>query len=109
MSYKTWYAIGEFVDNTTQNYFTHAAEIKAAEGQDAALTIDIVYDQREDTLSVTDNANGMELEELTRAVRLNRPPADTSGRSEFGMGLKMAAIWLGKRWRIVTKQLGSDT
>lgn len=109
MSYKTWYALGEFVDNATQNYFTHSDEIKAVDGPDAALEIDIVYDQRADTLSVTDNANGMGIEELTRAVQLNRPPSNTMGRSEFGMGLKMAAIWLGKRWRIVTKRLGSDT
>lgn len=109
MSYKTWYAIGEFVDNSTQNYFTHAEAIKASSGAETVLTVDIVYDHRADTLSVADNANGMELEELKRAVQLNRPPSDRSGRSEFGMGLKMAAIWLGKRWRIVTKQLGSDT
>ncbi len=109
MSYKTWYAIGEFVDNATQNYFTHADSIRSADGSDATLTLDIVYDPGADTLVVADDAHGMELDELTRAVQLNRPPSDTSGRSEFGMGLKMAACWLGKRWRIVTKQLGSDT
>lgn len=109
MSYKTWYAIGEFVDNSTQNYFTHVDDIQNVSGSDATLTLDVVYDQGADTLVVADDAYGMDLDELTRAIQLNRPPSDTSGRSEFGMGLKMAACWLGRRWRIVTKQLGSDT
>ena len=108
IAYKVWFAIGEFVDNSTQNFFTHSADIEAAIGQPSSLTVDITYDSKADTLTITDNAHGMNFDELVRAVRLNAPPDDKSGRSEFGMGLKMAACWLGKRWRIVTKRLGSD-
>lgn len=109
IAYKEWYAVGEFVDNSTQNFFDHKAEIRASDGPDSALIIDIVHDSAAQTLQITDNAHGMELSELQRAIQLNRPPSDTSGRSEFGMGLKMAACWLGRRWRVVTKKLGSDT
>ena len=67
-----------------------------------------MYDSRAKTLTIIDNANGMNWEELERAIQLNRPPANTRGRSEFGMGLKMAACWFGSRWHVVTKRLGES-
>ena len=108
ISYRSWSAIAEFIDNSTQNYFEHKQDIARATGSDPALVIDIVYDSRAKTLAIIDNANGMNWEELERAIQLNRPPANTSGRSEFGMGLKMAACWFGRRWRVVTKRLGES-
>jgi hypothetical protein len=30
LSYKPWYAIAEFVDNSTQNYYDHKEELQAA-------------------------------------------------------------------------------
>lgn len=109
LAYKPWFAIGEFVDNSTQNFFDHRDEIERVTGSKPTLTVEIIYDPHQDRLCVIDNANGMEFEELQRAVQLYRPPANRSGRSEFGMGLKTAACWLGEKWRIVTKRLGSET
>ena len=106
ISYRPWSAIAEFIDNSTQNYFEHKQDIRQITGVEPALEIDIAYDPRAKTLAIIDNANGMNWEELERAIQLNRPPANTSGRSEFGMGLKMAACWFGGRWRVVTKRLG---
>ncbi|MBA3963837.1 MAG: ATP-binding protein [Chthoniobacterales bacterium] len=107
LAYKIWYAIGEFVDNSTQNFSEHRKAIQKSLGKTPKLTIDVAYDPQAGTLSVADDANGMNLAELTRAVQLNKPPADPSGRSEFGMGLKMASCWLGRKWRVVTKRLGA--
>ena len=50
----------------------------------------------------------MNYEELSRAVRLNCPPPDTTGRCEYGMGLKTAASWFGDVWHIRTKRLGNE-
>lgn len=108
LAYKIWYAIGEFVDNSTQNFAEHKNAIQKASRKKPKLTIDVVYDPQADTLTVSDDANGMNMEELQRAVQLNRPPPNRSGRSEFGMGLKMAACWLGRKWSVVTKRLGSS-
>ena len=108
MAYRPWEAIAEFVDNSTQNYFTHRKTIADTMEGNPALEIDIVHDSKAKTLTILDNANGMNWEELERAIQLNKPPADTSGRSEFGMGLKMAACWFGRRWRVVTKRLGEQ-
>ncbi len=108
ISYRPWSAVAEFIDNSTQNYFDHKLDIGKVMGGEPALEIDITYDSKAKTLAIVDNANGMNWHELERAIQLNRPPLDTSGRSEFGMGLKMAACWFGSRWRVVTKRLGES-
>jgi hypothetical protein len=109
LSYRPWYAVAEFVDNSTQNYFDHKAELlNIYRGEDPAkLRVDIIYDSNENTLTIYDNANGMESSELERALVLNRQPPITSGRCEYGMGLKTAACWFGDTLIIETSQLGS--
>ena len=106
ISYRPWSAIAEFIDNSTQNYFEYKRYIGEVTGGDPTLEIDIIHDPRMKTLVIIDNANGMNWNELERAIQLNKPPGNTSGRSEFGMGLKMAACWFGSRWRVVTKRFG---
>jgi hypothetical protein len=66
----------------------------------------LAYDRDQREMRITDNAMGMSLEELQRAVLIGRPPEDATGRHEFGMGLKTAACWLGDRWTLRTTRLG---
>ena len=106
LSYKAWYAIAELVDNATWNYSLHRADLPRNDGA-PGLEVDIFYARDEGELTVVDNAYGMEEEEFRRAMQLAKPPADISGRSEFGMGLKTAACWLGPRWTVVSSQYGS--
>lgn len=109
LSYEPWYAIAEFVDNSTQSYFDHEPELKALYShKKKRLRVEVEYNSEKEILTVYDNAYGMEEEELTRALVLNSPPANTSGRSEFGMGLKTAASWFGDCWTVESSQLGSD-
>jgi len=110
LSYQPWTAIAEFVDNSTQSYFYHRAQLKASPGFDK-LRINIVYDAREDgndSLTITDNAFGMEIADFERAIQLDKAPADASGRNEFGMGLKTAACWFGAKWSVHSTQFGSE-
>lgn len=106
LNYQPWYAIAEFVDNATQNFFERQRELAAADGE-PLLKVDIDYDTQSSSLSISDNAHGMGLDELTRAMKIGTPPPDRSGRSEFGMGMKTAACWFGPRWSVSTTQLGS--
>lgn len=106
LNYKAWYAIAEFVDNATQNAFDHADRLRAADGPSGPI-VHIRITHNADRVVVTDDAHGMNLEEIKRAVRLNAPPPDKSGRSEFGMGLKTAACWFGRYWTITSTQLGN--
>ena len=111
LSYQPWYAIAEFVDNSTQSYYDHRAQLIGAYklgGGPGNLRVEVAYDSEENALTIVDNAHGMEMEELTRAVVLDRPPPDPTGRCEYGMGLKTAACWFGTTWTIRTSKLGSS-
>ena len=80
ISYRPWSAIAEFVDNSTQNYFEHKQDIGKVTGSEPALEIDIAYDPSAKTLAVIDNANGMNWDELERAIQLNpNPPKEGVG------------------------------
>src|SRR4051812_29098338 len=106
LSYTPWHAIAEFVDNATQNYLSNRAEIdEALVADDETFYVSIVY-ERDHVLRVADNALGMRRDDLERALQVGVPPDDVSGRSEFGMGLKTAACWIGDEWTVRTKRLG---
>jgi hypothetical protein len=109
LSYKAWTALAEFVDNSTQSYYDNIESLKSTKYY-RNLTIEIEYDEDNkngDTLIIKDDANGMEIDDFKRALILNKPPLTTSGRNEFGMGLKTAASWFGNVWSVETTQLGS--
>lgn len=111
LSYKPWYALAEFVDNSTASYLAHRKELRQARKARNATapycTIQIDYDQSARRLTILDTAYGMEIRDFTRAIVLDQPPEVRSGRNEFGMGLKTAACWFGLRWTVESTQLGS--
>lgn len=110
LSYLPWYAIAEFVDNSTQNYYDHKEKLKEKYQNEKvkSLRVEIDYSKKLNSLTIRDNAHGMGWEELKRAVKLNKPPDDQSGRCEFGMGLKTASCWFGRKWTIETTRLGEE-
>lgn len=106
LGYRAWYALAEFIDNTTQNYAEHK-DVLATAGDCPPLEINIDYDKEH--LRISDNAMGMNFEELERALKIGVPPPNTTGRSEYGLGLKTAASWFGDLWTITTKRFGETT
>jgi hypothetical protein len=102
LNYTPWHAISEFVDNATQSYFGG----RQAFGSAALPELRVHIECSRERLVVRDNALGMDAEDLGRALRLSAPPEDTSGRSEFGMGLKTAACWFGTLWSVSTTKRG---
>ena len=107
LSYKPWFAIAEFIDNSTQSYYDHAKELKE-DPNFRKMVINIRYDSSEQLLEITDNAFGMNWEDFQRALILDKPPKNTAGRNEFGMGLKTAACWFGNLWTVETTEYGSN-
>ncbi len=105
LNYKPWYAIAEFVDNSTQSFFSN--EKALADVNFTTMTVNIFYNAKENVLTIVDDAFGMELDDFTRAVRLDAPPEQQGGRNEFGMGLKTAASWFGNIWSVESTQFGS--
>ncbi len=105
LNYKVWYAISEFVDNSTQSYFDHEKELSRLK-EFKGLEVDIKYEGN--SFIIRDNAYGMDFENFERAIQLQKPPKDTTGRNEFGMGLKTASFWLGKRLTLESTALGEN-
>ncbi len=106
LSYKPWYAIAEFVDNSTQSYISHMEELSALP-EFEKLIVNVKYDAEANTLTIIDNAYGMEIERFRDAILLDSRNDSQAGRNEFGMGLKTAASWFGKVWKVTSTQYGS--
>lgn len=107
LAYTPWYALAEFIDNSTQSYFNDKRALdKAYAREGRRLVVDIAYDRSSGTMTITDNAMGMSLEDLGSAVHVGKPPAIATGRSQFGLGMKTAAGWFGDLWSVRTTKLG---
>lgn len=105
LNYKPWYAIGEFVDNSTASFFSHERTMNF--NKIRKITVKVDYDLHENRLTIVDDAFGMELSDFQRAIKLDSKPENVFGRNEFGMGLKTAASWFGNVWSVESTQLGS--
>ena len=96
LAYTPWHAIAEFIDNSTQSYLNNRQVLEQShEGSGTTLDVGIVYDRDGDKFSIADNAMGMDLPDLQKALRVGIPPANPHGRSKYGLGMKTAACWIG--------------
>lgn len=107
LNYKAWYAIAEFVDNATQSYISNEQILKSNPNFEK-LKIKINYDLETNTLIISDNAYGMEIDRFKDAILLDAKNENQTGRNEFGMGLKTAASWFGEIWSVSSTQYGSE-
>ena len=105
LNYKPWYAIAEFVDNSTQSFYSN--EKTLMNDKINKVTVHIDYDFEKNILTITDDAFGMEIDDFSRAVKIDSPPESDGGRNEFGMGLKTAASWFGNTWSVRSTEYGS--
>ena len=106
LNYKPYYAIAEFVDNSTASFFGMERTLKFYNIKSTTIKID--YDDDLNELTIEDDAYGMEIEDFRRAILLGAKPENLNGRNEFGMGLKTAASWFGDVWSVRSTQLNSE-
>lgn len=107
LPYKQWYALAEFIDNSTQAYFDNKEILDGVLAEEEEpLTITIVTESSR-LIRISDNAIGMTKEELQNALTIGKAKG-RPGRSKYGYGMKTAAGWFGNNWKITTKKLGSD-
>lgn len=108
LSYTPWYALAEFIDNSTQAYFDNEADLqKMYKLEGSNLFVKINYDSLLGTLRIEDNSMGMDEGDLDKALTVGLPPDNVEGRSKYGLGMKTASFWFGDRWEIKTKKLGN--
>lgn len=108
LNYKAWYALAEFVDNAIQSSLDRQRELKATDGVDYRLHVDIRFEPKESCITIRDNAAGIAASDCQRAFRPAEIPPDASGLSEFGMGMKSAACWFAPNWTVRTTALGEN-
>jgi hypothetical protein len=112
MKYQPWYALGELVDNSIQSYVANRDRLHSLyddRGQRYRLRIDIETDRHDGgRIVVRDNAAGIAATDFQRAFRVAEPPADVSGLSQFGVGMKAAAAWFAKEFRVRSSSLGES-
>ena len=107
LNYKSWFAIAEFVDNSIQSYLDYHKEIEHVDGNNTKLKIEVELDTSEGRyLIVRDNAAGIHEKDFLHAFRPAEVPPNTSGLSEFGMGMKSAACWFSPNWTVRTTAIG---
>jgi len=109
LNYKPWYALAEFVDNALQSYIDHKDELRRLEGPGYQLKVSIKIESGENSkITITDNAAGIYHNDYARAFRPASLPPDTSGLSEFGMGMKSASCWFAEKFTVRTGALGEN-
>jgi hypothetical protein len=104
LNYEPWYALAEFVDNSLQSFLANRGALQAIHGPAFRLHVGISIS--DDRIEIRDNAAGIARAEFPRAFRPASPPPDTTGLSEFGLGMKAAACWFSRRWTVATSALG---
>lgn len=96
----------EFVDNSTQSFNDHKEELVDIGVEKCIVNIDINNYE----VIITDNAYGMSKNDFQRSLKLNAPAKKYSdkSRSQFGMGLKYASMYLGDIVNIESTSFGSN-
>jgi Histidine kinase-, DNA gyrase B-, and HSP90-like ATPase len=107
MNYKPWYAIGEFVDNSIQSWSTNKRVLQRLD-RSFVLRIDVQLDHERGRIVVRDNAAGISGRDVQRAFKPAEPPADRTGLSQFGIGMKSASCWYARNFTVVSDALGEN-
>ncbi|MDI2098321.1 ATP-binding protein [Ruicaihuangia caeni] len=102
LNYKPWFALAEFVDNSIASALQHRL---ASPGRPLRVTIDL-YPEDGGRVVIRDNAGGIDPADFPRAFRAAQAPPDRTGLSEFGMGMKSAATWFAREWKVTTSVAG---
>ena len=105
LNYRPWYALAEFVDNALQSFLSNHKALSVLQ-QRPTLTVTIEISDQE--ILIRDNAAGIARGDFPRAFLPASPPLDTSGLSEFGLGMKAAACWFARHWSVCTTAVGDS-
>lgn len=94
--YRIFQAIGELTDNSID-----------ARILDKKLDLHIKLAYADKTISVIDNAKGMDKDTLKNALTLAKSDKTKDDLGRFGLGLKTACSSLGQKFTIITRPIGS--
>ena len=98
VGYKADQAIAELIDNSID------ARIKRVREK---IGIDLDFKRRQ--ITVSDNGQGMGIEQLTDSMTIAKESKADKSLGRFGIGMKSACSALGRRFLICTSEVDSDT
>lgn len=108
LSYTMWHAFAEFIDNSTQSRFNYGSIVDdVLKSKNQPLTVTITHNRIDKKIAIDDNSIGMTKVDLIEALKIANPTKDSIGRSKYGLGMKTAACWIGRRWSVITCEWGS--
>ena len=108
-SYDVYSALSEFVDNSIQSYIENEKSIQSVDKEFKKLKIKIIVNSKKSEISIEDNAHGINRKNFQEAIKMGiNAPHKSSSLSEFGIGMKTAAIWFSSHWNIETSSLNSE-
>lgn len=99
--------LSEYVDNSVQSYLNNKDRLFSFD-PNYKCSVKIHIDQQNDSISIIDNAAGIDESNYLRAFEPANIPLDATGLNEFGMGMKTASVWLADVWSVRTKALGES-
>jgi hypothetical protein len=106
MNYKPWYALSEFVDNALASFLANAGALASGSSDQSTVTVTIRFERDPGVIEIVDDAAGIAAADVARAFRPAEPPPDTTGLSQFGIGMKSAACWYANRFTVTSTALG---
>lgn len=106
LEYETWFALAEYVDNAIASYQNNQERLNELHEGNFQLEVNIEINDPENKITIRDNAAGIEEHNYPRAFRAAEIPSDTTGLSEFGMGMKSASCWFSDEWMVRTTAIG---
>jgi Histidine kinase-, DNA gyrase B-, and HSP90-like ATPase len=110
--YDPAYAVAEFIDNALQAYLSQAVPAgKTVEPLEIDLCFysgDYAKASKRNSLVIDDKGPGIKRDRLADAMKPAKP-SPVKGLSEFGIGMKAAAVWFSDKWILKTEPAGSKS
>lgn len=110
--YDPAYAVAEFIDNALQAHLTQAVPagdaIKPLEIDLYFYSGDFTKASKRNSLVIDDKGPGVKRDRLADAMKPAKP-SPVKGLSEFGIGMKAAAVWFSDKWTLKTEPAASKS
>ncbi|MDN5114182.1 ATP-binding protein [Aliarcobacter butzleri] len=95
-------ALSEYIDNSIQSFLDNREKLYK-EKINVTITVDF-SDKSNKKIIIEDDGAGITYNNLKRAMKPAFKPNEQN-LNEFGIGMKAASIWIGRKWTLTNSQL----
>lgn len=98
-------ALSEYVDNSVQSFLDNKEKLNK-EKINVTITVDF-SDRSNKKITIEDDGAGITDSDLQRAMKPAFKPNEQN-LNEFGIGMKAASIWSGRKWTLINSQIDRE-